>query len=98
MFNMKFLLLVLLATSGFQLYAQDKEKVQAAKGVVYGTVSEETSSISPDEITGKLVNDQFSGQLKGKVVEVCMAEGCWIRLQKKDGSSMMVRAKDHAFL
>jgi hypothetical protein len=29
---------------------------------------------------------------------VCKAEGCWIRLQKADGSSMMVRAKDHAFL
>jgi hypothetical protein len=36
--------------------------------------------------------------VKGKVVEVCKAEGCWIRLQKADGTSMMVRAKDHAFL
>jgi hypothetical protein len=29
---------------------------------------------------------------------VCKAEGCWIKLQRADGSSMMVRAKDHAFL
>jgi hypothetical protein len=32
------------------------------------------------------------------VVEVCKAEGCWIKVQRKDGSAMMVRAKDHAFL
>src|SRR6476619_4889585 len=95
---MKYLLLMLLTGFNLQLLAQDKEKVQAVKGVVYGTVSEENSPVSPDEVGSKLVNDQFTGQLKGKVVEVCMAEGCWIRLQKKDGSSMMVRSKDHAFL
>src|SRR5215211_1689374 len=78
--------------------AQDKEKTPAAKGVVYGVVSEEKTAVGPDEIRTKLVNDKFEGQVKGKVVEVCKAEGCWIRLQKADGSSMMVRAKDHAFL
>lgn len=80
------------------LLAQDKEKTPAEKGVVYGMVSEEKSAVSPDELKSKLVNDKYEGQVKGKVVEVCKAEGCWIRLQKADGSSMMVRAKDHAFL
>jgi hypothetical protein len=78
--------------------AQDKEKVQAAKGVVYGEVAESKNTVSPDEISTKLVDNKFEGQVKGRVVEVCKAEGCWIRLQKTDGSSMMVRAKDHAFL
>lgn len=78
--------------------AQDKEKVQAAKGVVYGQVSEEKSPVNVDELKDKLVDNAFSGQIKGKVAEVCKAEGCWIRLQKTDGSTMMVRAKDHAFL
>src|SRR6476659_11392525 len=78
--------------------AQDKEKVPAAKGVVYGNVSEEKSPVSVDDLEGKLVDNAFTGQMKGKVVEVCKAEGCWLRLQKADGSSMMVRAKDHAFL
>ena len=78
--------------------AQDKEKVQAAKGVVYGEVAESKNTVSPDEISTKLVDNKFEGQVKGRVVEVCKAEGCWIRLQKADGSSMMVRAKDHAFL
>ena len=78
--------------------AQDKEKTQAAKGVVYGEVAESKNTVSPDEISAKLVDNKFEGQVKGRVVEVCKAEGCWIRLQKADGSSMMVRAKDHAFL
>jgi hypothetical protein len=77
---------------------QDKEKVQAAKGVVYGQVSEEKSTITVDDLSNKLVEKAFTGQLKGKVAEVCKAEGCWIRLQKADGTTMMVRAKDHAFL
>lgn len=79
-------------------HAQDKEKTPAAKGVVYGVVSDEKEAISPDEIKAKLVDDKFEGQVKAKVTEVCKAEGCWIKVQKKDGSSMMVRAKDHAFL
>ncbi|HYK56502.1 MAG TPA: DUF4920 domain-containing protein [Flavisolibacter sp.] len=79
-------------------HAQDKEKTPAAKGVVYGIVSDEKEAISPDEIKAKLVDDKFEGQVKAKVTEVCKAEGCWIKVQKKDGSSMMVRAKDHAFL
>ena len=87
--------LVLIA---FSANAQDKEKVQAAKGVVYGAVAEEDKAIAIDDIKSKLVNDQYEGQIKAKVVEVCKAEGCWIKVAKKDGSTIMVRAKDHKFL
>jgi len=87
--------LILLAVG---VSAQDKEKVQAAKGVVYGEISEESKPISPDEIKTKLVDDKFEGQVKAKVTEVCKAEGCWIKVERKDGTSMMVRAKDHKFL
>ena len=95
---MKKIFFAFLILSGIGASAQDKEKTPAARGVVYGVVSEEKTVVTPDEIKGKLVNDQFEGQVKGKVVEVCKAEGCWIKLQRADGSSMMVRAKDHAFL
>ena len=95
---MKKIFFAFLILAGIGASAQDKEKTPAAKGVVYGVVSDEKTVVTPDEIKGKLVNDQFEGQVKGKVVEVCKAEGCWIKLQRADGSSMMVRAKDHAFL
>jgi hypothetical protein len=75
-----------------------KEKTPAAKGVVYGVVAEDANPIAPDEIMAKLVDNQYEGQITAKVVEVCKAEGCWIKVQRKDGSAMMVRAKDHAFL
>jgi hypothetical protein len=75
-----------------------KEKPPAAKGVVYGVVAEQGSPVAPDEIAAKLVNNQYEGQVKAKVVQVCKAEGCWIKVERKDGTTMMVRAKDHAFL
>lgn len=75
-----------------------KEKTPAAKGVVYGVVAEDKAAVAPDEIAAKLVNNEFEGQVKAKVVQVCKAEGCWIKVERKDGTAMMVRAKDHAFL
>ncbi|HZH64771.1 MAG TPA: DUF4920 domain-containing protein [Flavisolibacter sp.] len=95
---MKKVLFSLLIVTAISASAQDKEKVQASKGVVYGVVSADDKSIAPDEIKGKLVNDQFEGQVKAKVTEVCKAEGCWIKVQRADGTTMMVRAKNHAFL
>ena len=90
--------LVLFAVAAQAQDTPEKEKTPAAKGVVYGKVSEEANALSPDELKSKLVNDKFEGQVKGKVVEVCKAEGCWIKLERADGTTMMVRAKDHAFL
>ena len=96
---MKKLLLPILSLMVLVTQAQDKEKQPAAKGVVYGQVSsQESSAIAPDEINAKLVDNQYQGLVKAKVVEVCKAEGCWIKVQKIDGTAMMVRAKDHAFL
>jgi hypothetical protein len=95
---MKQILLSLMVIVALSVQAQDKEKVQAAKGVVYGQVSEEKSPVPVDELKEKLVDNKFEGQVKGKVVEVCKAEGCWIRIQRADGTAMLVRAKDHAFL
>ena len=96
---MKKLLLPALLFVGLTLHAQDKEKIPAAKGVVYGLVTSGASTaIAPDDIKAKLVDNKYEGLVKAKVVEVCKAEGCWIKVQKKDGTAMMVRAKDHAFL
>lgn len=93
--NFFFFSFILLSLS---INAQDKEKVQAAKGVIYGQLAEEKSAVAVDDLQNKLVDNAYAGQIKGRVAEVCKAEGCWIRLQKADGTTMMVRAKDHAFL
>lgn len=95
---MRIILIAAFMFTAFAATAQDKEKVQAAKGIIYGVVREDVSSVPVDELKAKLVNNAYEGQITAKVVEVCKAEGCWIKVQRKDGSSMMVRAKDHAFL
>jgi hypothetical protein len=95
---MKKIVLAALLFVSVAAQAQKKEIPSAAPGVVYGVVNEGASPVTPDEVKTRLVNDQFEGQMKAKVVEVCKAEGCWIKVQRANGSTMMVRAKDHAFL
>jgi hypothetical protein len=96
--QMKKILLAAFLFAGVAASAQTKEKTQAAPGVVYGVVGEEVKAIPADQVKDKLVNDEFQGQIKAKVVEVCKAEGCWIKVERSNGAAMMVRAKDHAFL
>jgi hypothetical protein len=96
--HMKRIIFFILIGFALSANAQKKEKVSAAKDVIYGQVTEEKTPVIVDELANKLVDNAFNGQIKGKVAEVCKAEGCWIRLQKADGTTMMVRVKDHAFL
>lgn len=35
--------------------------------------------------------------LRGKVNEVCQAEGCWFNLDQGDGTSLLVRMQEHSF-
>lgn len=78
--------------------AQDTEIKPAAKGVVYGNaLTQEGTAITPDQLQAKMANGVFEGKVTGKVTEVCKSMGCWIRLEKADGSSLMVKSKDHGF-
>lgn len=91
-----FAALLLMSASAF---AQTKEKTPAAPGVIYGVLADVKSPIPVEEIASNLNKENsFEGQIKGKVVEVCKAEGCWIKVQRSNGAAMLVRAKDHAFL
>jgi len=79
--------------------AQEASEIKpAAKGVVYGsTISENGEPISPNDIQSKMANNVFEGKVTGKVKEVCKAMGCWMKLEKADGSSLMVKSKEHSF-
>ena len=67
-------------------------------GVIYGAVSTKGDPLKVMDLENKLQENKFSGQITGKVAEVCQSEGCWIRLHKTDGSTLLVKAKDHAFV
>ena len=69
----------------------------AEQGVVYGTVSEKGTPINVTDLESNLTKNKFEGKITGKVVEVCQAMGCWIKLEKEDGTTLMVKSKDHGF-
>ena len=79
----------------FNINAQDE--ATAKPGTVFGAVSEKGAVVTANELETKMVDNKFDGKVKGKVVEVCKAMGCWAKIQKEDGSTIMIKVKDHEF-
>ncbi len=70
----------------------------AAKGVTYGegTTNTEVKTVGDME---EQVQDKgtFSGKITAKVTEVCQEKGCWMKVDKGNGETLMVRFKDYGF-
>lgn len=70
----------------------------ADKGMNFGVATTEKGAITPNELTALLApKEPKEVKVKGKVVEVCKAEGCWLRMETANGGTMMIRMKDHKF-
>ncbi|TAL45844.1 MAG: DUF4920 domain-containing protein [Chitinophagaceae bacterium] len=93
---MKRILIVFVAVI-FSITLNAQDPSPAAPGVVYGTFSEKGSPVSVNDLEKKIGGDKYEGKIKGKVVEVCQAMGCWAKLQREDGSTIMIKVKDHEF-
>ena len=75
-----------------------QEAESAKPGVVYGKYSETgVTPISVNDLEKKMTDNKFDGKIQGKVVEVCQAMGCWAKLKKEDGTTIMIKVKDHEF-
>jgi hypothetical protein len=74
-------------------------KVSAEKGTIFGAKVTEEGAVSADLLAENLNTTGQSKDLKvvGKVKEVCKAEGCWVRMETKEGT-ILVKMKDHSFL
>jgi hypothetical protein len=74
-------------------------KLAADKGAVFGSKIVGEGAIPADSLAENLKKTGETAQVKvtGRVIEVCKAEGCWVRMETKEGS-MLVKMKDHAFL
>lgn len=84
---------------GLSLMAQPPEG-PAESGMTFGTKITDEGAIKVDQLPALLANGgNATGDVKviGKVVEVCKAEGCWIKMETATGP-MMIKMKDHAFL
>jgi hypothetical protein len=94
---MKQLLVVAMAFS-FSSTLQAQDAVPAKPGVVYGTFSDKlVAPVNVNDLEKKINGTEYEGQVKGKVVEVCKAMGCWAKLERADGSTVMLKVKDHEF-
>ena len=79
--------------------AQEASEIKpAAKGVVYGETIATTGTVTNvNDLQLATANAVFDGKVTGKVKEVCKSMGCWIKLEKADGSTLMVKSKEHGF-
>ncbi|MCW3090778.1 MAG: hypothetical protein JWP81_1847 [Ferruginibacter sp.] len=90
-----FLFSVLLLT--VSLKAQPP-KGPADKGMNFGIKTTVDGAINADELTTVLAaKPEAVVKVKGKVIEVCKAEGCWLKMQTANGP-MMIKMKDHSFM
>lgn len=69
----------------------------AEKGVQYGAPVTAEGAVAANDIDSKIKNDQFTGKIKGKVTDVCLKKGCWMKIKKDDGENIMVTFKDYEF-
>lgn len=90
--------LLTLALSTLIGTASAQEPAPAVKGVLYGASFErEGKAVPVAELEGSLSKEKYSGKVTGKVVEVCQEKGCWMRLDRGDGETLMVKFKDYGF-
>jgi len=88
---------VTITMMGLSLVAQPP-KVPAKKGTNFGAKTSVDGAIAANELTNALAGKTTADvKVKGKVVEVCKAEGCWIRMETASGP-MLIKMKDHAFM
>ncbi len=87
---MKKLMIILLLVAGFHAAAQEVK--------YFGKKIDENGAISMTELMEKTADGkEVHAKVYGKVEEVCQAKGCWMLIDKGNGSTMRVKFKDYGF-
>ncbi|MEO6583900.1 MAG: DUF4920 domain-containing protein [Ferruginibacter sp.] len=71
--------------------------IPADKGATFGDKTTEEGAIKATELYALGGSEKEDVKVTGKVVDVCKAEGCWLRMETASGS-MLIKMKDHKFL
>ena len=70
----------------------------ANKGMTFGEKTTVDGAVNADELVALLADKSTEVvKVKGKVAEVCKAEGCWLKMETANGP-MMIKMKDHSFM
>ncbi len=92
----KLLLFIPALFLGVILMAQPPEG-DANKGMVFGKKTTADGAIAANDLGASIKGaEPVQVKVKGKVKEVCKAEGCWLKMETANGD-MMIRMKDHSF-
>lgn len=92
----KILLLIPAMFFAIALMAQPP-KGPAKSGMVFGAPTTAENAIEVNALPKMLeTKNETDAKVTGKVVEVCKAEGCWIRMETASGP-MLIKMKDHKF-
>lgn len=86
--------------SGSQADKTATDSTAVSDAGTFGAKLDETGAISMDSLLAMVAagqTDIAAVKVQGKVSEVCQAKGCWMNIDKGDGSGMRVTFKDYAF-
>lgn len=93
----KILAIIPVLMLAFTLMAQPP-KGPAEKGMIFGEKVTAESAVPVNDMIAKLKDkEETNVKIIGKVIEVCKAEGCWIRMETANGP-IRIKMADHAFL
>ena len=89
-------LFVTLLLSGVLLAQPPKGPVNV--GMSFGEKTSTEGAVHASDLASKLGAEKtMEVVVEGEVVEVCKAEGCWLKIKSGD-KNIMVKMKDHKFL
>lgn len=92
---MKKLILLILAFTSIEVMAQI---APAKSGTTYGKPINDESAITVQTFSKSLLDkEEFSGKIKGKVIDVCDKKGCWMKIANESGGEIMVKFADYGF-
>lgn len=64
----------------------------------YGAKIDDKDAVSMSEMLKKMEGkESIDVKVEGKVMECCQTKGCWMKIDKGDGTSMRVKFKDYGF-
>lgn len=90
-------ILILVCSIAFATISYAQEPASAEKGVTYGAGTTATGAVSVSEMEKNMKNDKFEGKITGKITDVCQEKGCWMKVEKANGETIMVKFKDYGF-
>ncbi|MEO6405190.1 MAG: DUF4920 domain-containing protein [Ferruginibacter sp.] len=88
--------IILVLFIGLSMQAQPP-LINAKSGMNFGVKTSETNAVASADLYNNVTEKETALKVKGKVVEVCKAEGCWLKMETANGT-MMIRMKDHKFM